>query len=164
MGSYVLVVFVSRIPAGTVFARARWPLHATLVRFDAAEPAARIRQRIGPALTARAAFAATVGGDAAFGRDGSVPVSLLDADSGLAALHVAVLDALGDAVHLPGGRHTKAGYRPHVSHTVGRLHPSDTLAVDHVALVDMRPDGDPRWRRVVFVWDLAPGPIQDATS
>ncbi|MET1034618.1 MAG: 2'-5' RNA ligase family protein [Arthrobacter sp.] len=154
MGSYVLVVFVRRLPEGAVFERATWPLHATLLRFDSREGAGTVASRVGPALAAVRSFAAEVGAEAGFGRDGSVPVSLLDADSGLARLHGELLDALEGHATLPGRQHTRAGYRPHVSHTAGRPRPGDRLLVDHVALVDMRPDGDPARRRVAAVWPL----------
>lgn len=154
MGSYVLVVFARPLAEGDVFERAAWPLHATLLRFDTREDRATVASRVGPALAAVRSFHAEVGPDAGFGRDGDVPVSLLDEGSGLARLHARLLDALEAHATLPGRHHTRSGYRPHISHTLGRPRPGDRLSVDHVALVDMRPDGDPTHRRVAAVWPL----------
>ncbi|MFB0834786.1 2'-5' RNA ligase family protein [Arthrobacter halodurans] len=156
MGSYVLVVFVRRLAEGAVFERSAWPLHATLLRFDTREGAGTVASRVGPALAGVGSFAAEVGAEAGFGRDGGVPVSLLDPDSGLASLHGELLEAFVGHATLPGAQHTRSGYRPHVSHTAGRPRRGDRLLVDHVALIDMRPDGDPSRRRVAAVWPLVP--------
>jgi len=159
MGSNVGVVFAEPLPEGTVFEREAWPLHATVLRFDTPHGSeeSELLRRIGRALAGRPASIAAVGQDAGFGRDGSIPVSLVEAGSGLPELHTAVLDELEGWAQLPGRHHTRAGYRPHVTHTVGRLWPGDRFSVDHAALVDMRPGGDHRFRRVVAVWPLGAG-------
>ena len=77
MGVYVTVVFVEPLAAGTEFLQTAWPLHVTLVRFDSAVPVPELAAVLGAALEGRDAFPAFVGRDARFGRNGSVPVSLV---------------------------------------------------------------------------------------
>ncbi|GHD02778.1 hypothetical protein [Zhihengliuella salsuginis] len=161
MGSYVVVVFVHPLAAGTRFGRREWPLHATLLRFDAAGPPALIRRLAGGAVARVRRGTALVGADDRFGRGGSVPVSLLAEAETLSALHRELHAALtGDpeaGTRLPGPRHALGGYRPHISHTTGRPHPGERLEVAEAALVDMRPDGDSRYRKVLAVWPLDDG-------
>jgi len=158
MGVYVTVVFVEPLPAGTEFLQSAWPLHVTLVRFDSAVPVPELAAVLEAALEGREAFTAVVGGDARFGRNGSVPVSLVDPATGLVDLHEALLygllHELGEEIRLPGPNHTRANYRPHVTHRVRRLNPGDTFEVRQVALVDMFPDRDRRFRRVLAAWTL----------
>jgi hypothetical protein len=71
------------------------------------------------------------------------------------ALLYGLLHELGEEIRLPGPNHTRANYRPHVTHRVRRLQPGDTFQVRQVALVDMFPDRDRRFRRVLEVWPLA---------
>jgi 2'-5' RNA ligase len=153
MGAYVAVVFVQPVQAGFTFPRAEWPLHLTLARFDTRESADAIRTRIGPALAAGLGFTARIGQDALFGRSGTVPVSLVEPHPKLQALHEALLDALGPAVHVLSPQHLRAHFRPHVTQLAGRLQPGDSLEVAQAALVDMRPGGDSRFRKVLAVWD-----------
>lgn len=160
----IFVAFVEPVAEGAVFLRTDWPLHITLLRFDAgatdgADPAGRVATLAeGPAQAALGA-ALTVGADAAFGRNGSVPVSLVKPDKTLHALHEALVEAV-TAVdgRILTPRHAMSGYRPHVSHhgapgaAVKRLNPGDAVVLDRIALVDMAPDGDHTIRRVLRLW------------
>ena len=161
MRNLVLVAFVEPVADGLVFPRSEWPLHITLVRFDAGGPdSADAAERIaglaeGPAMAALGARL-TVGEDAGFGRNGSVPVNLIQPQPDLQALHeqlVAAAGSLGGTILTPA--HTMAGYRPHVSHQGGkRLNPGDAVVLDRIALVDMAPDGDRTVRRILRLWAL----------
>lgn len=154
MGAFVVVAFVRPATAGYTFPRSRWPLHITLARFDTREPAESVSGRVGPALSGCLGFDVHIGADALFGRGGSVPVSLVEPEPRLQLLHDSLLDALGDEVHLLSPQHLRENFRPHVSHQAeGRLHAGDTVQVGRAALVDMRPDGDAKHRRVVAVWE-----------
>jgi 2'-5' RNA ligase len=153
MGVYVLVAFVVPVQAGLVFPRSGWPLHITLVRFDTRETAEVVSARLDGVLPARLGFGVNIGRDAQFGRDASVPVSLVEPEPALHLLHTAALDALGPQVHLPGAQHNRSNYRPHVTHAGERLQPGEQVWIGQVALVDMRPDNDPRLRRVLAVWE-----------
>ena len=161
MRNLILVAFVEPVTEGLVFPRTDWPLHITLVRFDAgttdgADPAERLSALVeAPAMAALGA-SLTVGNDAGFGRHGSVPVSLIQPQPDLQTLHeqlVAAVGSLGGKVLTPA--HTLSGYRPHVSHHGDkRLQPGDAVVLDRIALVDMAPDGDRTVRRVLRLWSL----------
>ncbi|WP_371818214.1 hypothetical protein [Pseudarthrobacter sp. C4D7] len=167
----IFVAFVEPVAEGQVFPRADWPLHITLVRFDlrydagaaattgatgtgtgtrdAADTAERIAALADAPAAAALGAALRLGEDAAFGRNGSVPVSLIEPQQDLQGLHgqlVAVVGSVDGRILTPA--HTLAGYRPHVSHHGGkRLHPGDAVVLDRVALVDMAPGGDHAIRR-----------------
>lgn len=164
MRNLIFVAFVEPVTGGQVFPRTDWPLHITLVRFDVdsaagADPAGSLAGLAeAPARTALGA-GLRVGEDAGFGRNGSVPVSLVDPHPALQALHEQLVQAVVDA----GGRiltprHTMSGYRPHVSHHgapgagIKRLRQGDAVVLDRVALVDMAPGGDHTIRRVLRLW------------
>jgi 2'-5' RNA ligase len=153
MGAFVVVVFVQPVATGLTFERSRWPLHITLTRFDTKEDADVVMGRLGPALTRHLGFLVRVGGDDYFGRNGTVHVSLVEPEPRLQRLHEECLAAVGPESHLLSPHHTGKHFRPHISHTMGRLYPGDEVAVRQAALVDMRPDSDSRFRRVLGVWD-----------
>ncbi|GAA1879854.1 hypothetical protein GCM10009715_28020 [Paeniglutamicibacter psychrophenolicus] len=155
MGAFVLVAFVVPVPAGLVFPRTSWPLHITLARFDSRDTVDVVRARLDVALPVLLGFGVLIGPDAQFGRNASVPVSLVDPEPALQRLHLAALEALGPQVHLPGAQHNGPNYRPHVTHADTRLRPGDKFRIRQAALVDMRPDNDPRLRRVLAVWESA---------
>lgn len=159
----IFVAFVEPVAEGQVFPRTDWPLHITLVRFDvrfdaATTGSADVAERIAGLADAPAAAALgtalAVGEDAAFGRNGSVPVSLIEPQQDLQGLHAQLVAAVGSMdgrILTPA--HTLAGYRPHVSHHGGkRLHRGDAVVLDRVALVDMAPGGDHAIRRVLRLW------------
>lgn len=157
MRNFVLVAFVEPVTEGQVFPRTQWPLHITLLRFDVDNAVAeQLAALAGPPAETALGAALTVEEDAGFGRNGSVPVSLVRPQPDLQALH----GQLATAVESAGGRiltpaHTRSGYRPHISHLHGRrLRPGDTLVLDRVALVDMAPDGDRTVRRILRLWTL----------
>jgi len=168
MRNLIFVAFVEPVAEGQVFLRSAWPLHITLVRFDVGSPdsadvAVRLTEQAGPHASAALGAGLTVGEDAAFGRNGTVPVSLVDPHPALQALHEQLVHAvtdLGATILTP--RHTLSGYRPHVSHHgaagagVKRLHPGDAVVLDRIALVDMAPDGDHTIRRVLRLWSREP--------
>jgi hypothetical protein len=163
MRNLIFVAFVDPVAEGQVFLRSAWPLHITLVRFDVGSPdstdvAVRLAEQAGPPAAAALGAGLAVGEDAAFGRNGTVPVSLVEPHPALQALHEQLVHAvteLGATILTP--RHTLSGYRPHVSHHGDkRLHPGDAVVLDRIALVDMAPDGDHTIRRVLRLWSREP--------
>jgi hypothetical protein len=161
MRNLIFVVFVEPVAEGQVFLRTDWPLHITLVRFDvetpdSADPAQHIAALSEVPAIAALGAALTAGQDAGFGRNGSVPVSLIQPQKDLQTLHeqlVGAVGSLGGKILTPG--HTLSGYRPHVSHHGDkRLNHGDAVVLDRIALVDMAPDGDRTVRRVLRLWSL----------
>ncbi len=104
-------------------------------------------------VPARLGFGVRIGPDAQFGRNGSVPVSLVEPEPALQRFHTAAPEALGPQADLPGARHNGPNYRPHVTHAGTRLVPGEQVLIRQAALADMRPDDDPRLRRVLAVWE-----------
>ncbi|MFJ6027215.1 2'-5' RNA ligase family protein [Pseudarthrobacter sp. NPDC092424] len=159
----IFVAFVEEVAEEQVFLRTDWPLHITLVRFDAdastgGDPAAAVAAAADAPARAALGTMLRIGEDAGFGRDGSVPVSLVEAQPQLQTLH----EELVRAVSGQGGRiltpyHTLSGYRPHVSHRgttpdTKRLRPGDAVVLGRIALVDMAPGGDRTIRRILRLW------------
>lgn len=153
-----MAAFVEPVAAGQEFPRTDWPMHITLVRFDVENDGDTARFAALAEMPAKQALGTVlaVGGDDRFGRQGSVPVSLVEADPALQALH----DSLVQAVDQVSGRiasphHTRRNFRPHVSHHGDkRLNPGDAVVLGHIALVDMAPDGNRSIRRILELWEL----------
>ncbi|MGX5715777.1 2'-5' RNA ligase family protein [Arthrobacter sp. MAHUQ-56] len=168
MRNLIFVAFVEPVADGQVFPRTDWPLHITLVRFDLTFDAgtsagADVVERLAGLADAPAAAALgaqlAVGEDAAFGRNGSVPVSLVEPHGALQELHGQLVQLVSDVEgRILTPRHTLTGYRPHVSHQTStegdakRLHQGDAVVLDRIALVDMAPGGDHTTRRVLRLW------------
>lgn len=171
MRNLIVVAFLEPVTEGVEFPRDAWPLHITLVKFDVVGPlpegnndgdaaagdalAARVAALMDAPVRAALGSVVTVGGQAGFGRGGSVPVSLIEASAPLQALHealVRVVEGLPGRVATPG--YTMAGFRPHVSHRGGKApRAGDPVELDRVALVDMAPDGGHATRRVLRLWE-----------
>jgi hypothetical protein len=100
----------------------------------------------------------TVGGEARFGRNGSIPVNLIEPDEQLQSLHdalVRIVQELPGRISTPA--YTLAGYRPHVSHHGDkRLRQGDAVGLDRIALVDMAPGGGHATRRILKLWTYHP--------
>ncbi|MDQ4502462.1 2'-5' RNA ligase family protein [Sinomonas sp. ASV322] len=157
LGAFVVVSFVEPTPVGTRFSKRSWPLHVTLVRFDA--PRAAALAACGRALSALdGAIRVRVAGEADFGYRGRVRVSLVEADPVLQELHDGVLAEVQTAVREGGGhvhspQHTGRGFRPHVSvQGTRRVRRGEWLSLETVSLVDMAPGGDTSVRDVVAEW------------
>ncbi|OFI39091.1 hypothetical protein BIU82_15715 [Arthrobacter sp. SW1] len=163
MWKLVMVVFTEEVAEGLVFPRDDWPLHITLLRFDLESPPEapsdvvhHLAERAAAPVKGALGAELTVGADERFGRQGSIPVSLVEHHPLLQGLHEELFDAvaeLGGNVATP--HHTLAGYRPHISHHNGRRpHEGDAVLLDRVALVDMAPGGNHTIRRVLKLWRL----------
>lgn len=157
LGAFVVVAFLEPTAVGAPFSKRSWPLHVTLLRFDARRVAAL--EAVGRALAVDdAPVPVTIGADADFGYRGRVRVSLVEPEPRLQRLHDRILEEVGAAVSAGGGRihspqHTGRGFRPHVTvQGDRRAHEGDTVLLDEFALVDMAPDGDTSIRVPVAAW------------
>jgi 2'-5' RNA ligase len=158
MRNLIMVAFIEPVWEGQEFLRTDWPLHITLVRFDVTDDGGTARFASLAEVPAKQALGSvlSIGGDHHFGHQGSVPVSLVKDDPALQALH----ESLVQAVEQLSGRvasphHTRRLFRPHVSHHgEQRVNPGDAVVLDHIALVDMAPDGDRTIRRILKLWEL----------
>lgn len=172
MRNLIVVAFLEPVTEGMEFPRDAWPLHITLVKFDVVEQlpaddggadavlsgdtlATQVAGLMDAPARAALGSTVTVGGEAGFGRGGSVQVSLIEPSAPLQALHealVAAVEALHGRVATPG--YTMAAFRPHVSHR-GEKAPraGEQMSLDRIALVDMAPDGGHATRRVLRLWE-----------
>lgn len=153
MGAFVVVAFVEPTPVGVPFSKRRWPLHVTLLRFDA--PRGPAMAAVGRALAAHHdPITVRIADDANFGFHGRVRVSLVHHEPGLHALHERVLSevaAVGGRVHSP--QHTGRGFRPHITvQGDRRVHEGERVVLDDFALIDMAPDGDTSVRLPLVAW------------
>jgi len=157
MARFVVVLPLVPLAAGDEFTVADWPLHVTLVEpFATEHPAGIVAEAVRVATADSAVVRATAGDDAMFGRRRDVPVTLVCDGGELAALRKRTLDALHRAGVDTG--HLRADFRPHVTRKHhGRLRAGERVALDTVALIDMRPPQGSHHRRVVAAWRLHPG-------
>ncbi|MBO1268031.1 2'-5' RNA ligase family protein [Arthrobacter cavernae] len=165
MRNLIMVAFIEPVADGLEFPRTNWPLHITLLRFDVGpSESAGVAERLielaaVPVMGALGALL-TVGPDAEFGHQGSIPVSLVEHDPLLQGLHEELFDAvveLGGTAATP--RYVLNNYRPHISHH-DRRQPKqgDVVVLDRVALVDMAPDSNHTIRRILKLWALPEEP------
>ncbi|GAA2126865.1 hypothetical protein GCM10009825_04390 [Arthrobacter humicola] len=176
MRNLIAVAFVEPVVEGLEFPRNDWPLHITLVKFDVVELqaaagaqietppgsgdplAAKISALMADPVAAALGCRVRVGGEARFGRAGSIPVNLIEPNEHLQALHnalVGIVEQLPGRIPTPA--YTLAGYRPHVSHHGDkRLREGDAVALDRIALVDMAPGGGHSTRRILTLWTDGP--------
>ena len=156
MARFVVVLPLVPLAAGDEFTVADWPLHITLVEpFATEHPAGVVAEAVHMAIAGAAIVHATAGDDAMFGRRRDVPVTLVGDGGELAALRKRTLDALHRAGVDTG--HVRVDFRPHVTRKHhGRLRVGDEMALDTVALIDMRPPEGSHHRRVVASIRLGP--------
>ncbi len=162
MARFVVVLPLVPLAAGDEFTVADWPLHVTLVEpFATEHPAGAVADAVRSATTGATVVRATAGEEAMFGRRRDVPVTLVRDGGELAVLRQRTLDALHSAGIDTG--HMRADFRPHVTRKHhGRLHAGDRVALDTVALIDMRPPEGSHHRRVVAAMRL--GAASDPVS
>ncbi|MFJ5957484.1 2'-5' RNA ligase family protein [Paenarthrobacter sp. NPDC092416] len=165
MRNLIWVAFTEPVQPSLVFPRSDWPLHITLLRFDAgAQVSADVENVLSRLAEAPVKGALgtqlRVGEEAGFGHMGSIPVSLIDHNPLLQGLHEELVEAavsVGARIATPN--YVLGSYRPHISHHDGRRpKPGDVVVLDQVALVDMAPEGDHTIRRILRLW------TQDAQS
>ena len=149
MARFVVVLPLVPLAAGDEFTVADWPLHITLVEpFATEHPAGIVADAVQAATADSAVVRATAGEEAMFGRRRDVPVTLVRDGGELAALRSRTLDALHRAGVDTGPM--RADFRPHVTRKHhGRLGEGERIALDTVALIDMRPPEGSHHRRVV---------------
>ncbi|WP_138444418.1 2'-5' RNA ligase family protein [Sinomonas susongensis] len=162
LGAFVVVAWIEPAGVGVPFSKREWPLHVTLLRFDA--PRVPALDAVGRAIAVDdGPIPVVVAGDADFGFRGRVRVSLVQPEPRLQALHDRIVAEVAEAVEAGGGRihspqHTGAGFRPHISvQGERRVHRGERLILDTFALVDMAPDGDSSIRVPVAAWGEGAG-------
>ncbi|GAA3878050.1 hypothetical protein GCM10022381_20600 [Leifsonia kafniensis] len=158
MSRLVIVLPLTPLQVGESFAVADWPLHITvlppfLTHAEPTDVAAAINEAAAgqPSLTAR------VGHDELFGRRHDIPVSVVDDNPALTALHRTLKEAMRLFAASPEEpAFTGPGFRAHVTvKRQGRVHEGDLLTLTQIALVDMAPRAAASGRTVLATLDLA---------
>ncbi len=158
-----LVIVLPLVPlrTGDSFAVSDWPLHVTVLPpFATAAPASEIAEAMSAVAQAVPAIAGTAGPDAMFGRRHNVPVTLVEENEQLNAMHRALVAAVRPFAAAPDERaFTGSGFRPHITiKNSSRAHDGDRLVLTQIALVDMAPRAASSGRTVLATAALRPTP------
>ncbi len=154
MARFVVVLPLVPLAAGDEFTVADWPLHVTLVEpFSTELTEAELARVLEPLASDASVIRAAAGAAELFGRRRDVPVTLVRDGGELAALRERAVAALG-GVGVELGR-SRLEFRPHVTHKRhGRLRFGDSVVLECLALIDMRPPEGSHHRRVAAAWRL----------
>ena len=157
----VVVLPLAPLNVGDTFLVRDWPLHVTVLApflTDAAPGA--IAEALAAAASALPALSVVAGGAERFGRRHDIPVTVLEPNPELTALHDAVVAAVRPFAAAPDeAAFTGTEFRAHVTDKHhARVTTGDTLELSQLALVDMAPRADPAGRAVLATIPLRPRP------
>ena len=158
MPRLVVILPLEPMAVGDGYPLSTWPLHLTVApTFVIDVDLARVIAAVAAALRPEPALTLTAGPDAGFGRSMNLPVSLIEPNPQLQAVHLALVDTLEQlGATFDDPDFTRDGYGPHVTMTrLDRVRPGDRLDLRQAAIVDMQPVGDDRNRYVVWTHSLA---------
>lgn len=157
MQKYTIVVFLGSIPTGTEFAASQWPLHVTLAPRFAFEWNSDCTAQIKELTHSQKAITAAAQNDIYLGPAKNIHVTKVAPNMNLQLLHKKLVDFLekGGAI-FDEPHYNNDGYLPHVtirSPTI-RAVEGDTIIIDHLAVIDMYPNGDIHNRKVIETINL----------
>ncbi|MHA6694268.1 2'-5' RNA ligase family protein [Homoserinimonas sp. A520] len=140
MSRLVVVLPLSPLAEGDSFAVSEWPLHVTVLPpFLTDASASEVGDAIRSAASDHPAMKVVAAQDELFGRRHDIPVTLIDENEQLTAMHQALRAAVRPFAAAPDEpAFTGAGFRPHVTvKTHGRVHAGDEFTLTQLAIVDM---------------------------
>jgi 2'-5' RNA ligase len=153
---YVVVHFIDVKNTPTNFHMSQWPLHITLLANFQIIDIDKLQTELVSFTEQRTPFTVAAKGEALFGPQQDVRVSLIEPNSNILGLHADLLkmaldmNALFDAPQYNG-----PGYRPHSTiHDYARVQDGQSVAVDSLTLVDRFPDNDIKRRRIIQTFDF----------
>jgi 2'-5' RNA ligase len=152
MSRYVVVLLLQPVAVGDSFITREWPLHVTLLPvFASPATPAELGDRLAAAAGAAEPVAVVAGADEGFGPAKTIPVTVIEPNPDLDALHAAFMTAIENAEpEYENPEFTGPGYRAHVTiKRYERVTAGDRLMLEQVALVDMEP-GQPGGGRTVL--------------
>jgi 2'-5' RNA ligase len=161
MPRLVVVLPLAPLTVGDTFLVRDWPLHVTVLAPFLTDAAPRlIAQAIIAAASAQTALRVVAGGRERFGRREDVPVTVLQPDPGLTALHDLVVAAVRPFAASPGEpAFTGTEFRAHVTDKHhARVREGEALLLGQIALVDMAPRAAATGRTVLATIALQPRP------
>jgi 2'-5' RNA ligase len=142
MSRLVVVLPLSPLTEGDSFAVNEWPLHVTVLPpFLTGATGSEVGDAIRSVASAQPALRVVAAHDEMFGRRHDIPVTVMEDNEQLTALHHALRDAVRPFATAPEEpAFTGARFRPHVTlKQHGRVHEGDEFTLTQVAVVDMAP-------------------------
>lgn len=153
---YVIVHFVQSAKVPSEFSAKEWPLHITLLSNFQISHLPELEKELAVYAHNTNPFDVTANGEALFGPNKNVAVSLIRPDESLIDMHKQLLSiatklgAVYDEVAFIG-----EGYRPHATIQVkSRLLDGQKIMLSDFTLVDMYPNNDINRRRIIKTFSL----------
>jgi 2'-5' RNA ligase len=153
---YVVVHFIDLQSVPFNFPMSEWPLHVTLLANFQTDRIDEAKTQLAELAAESKPFEIRVDGEASFGPQQSVAVSLIHPDDNIKSLHNKLLElanGLGAVFDEP--IYNGDGYRPHATiQQKDRLRDQQTVTLNSFTLVDMFPDQDIQRRQVIKTYTL----------
>lgn len=154
---YVVAHFINADNVPDEFVASQWPLHVTLLaNFTIAQPLEKLISALANYAKQTKVFDITADGEAQFGPEGNVSVSLIRPNENIAEIHSQLtimteeLGAVYDETRFMGD-----GYRPHATiQADSRLADGQVITVNNFTLVDMYPHNDIGRRAIITTFPL----------
>lgn len=148
---YVIVHFIDTDNVPEEFPMSEWPLHVTLLANFRIDQLDQLKMELEKFIEHAEPFDIKADGEAKFGPNQSVAVSLIRPDYNIIKLHNDLLDmatrlgAIFDEPAFIGN-----GYRPHSTiQQKERLQDEQTIKLNNLTLIDMYPNEDIKRRKII---------------
>lgn len=153
---YVIVHFVDIGKTPVNFSASEWPLHITLLANFQVEDIVSFSRRLEEYSQRHAAFTVRSSGEALFGPQQNVRVSLIEQNKSILTTHNDLLSiATEQGSILDEPKFAGTGYRPHATIQIdNRLHDHEEIKINTFSLVDMFPSHDHTQRKIIQTYTL----------
>lgn len=153
---YVVVCFIDVGSVPINFPMSEWPLHVTLLANFRTDRIEDVKSQLKKLAQQTVPFEIRADGEALFGPQQSVAVSLIHPDENIKKLHSQLLEVateLGAVFDEP--MYNAAGYRPHATiQSKNRFRDQQIVTLDSFTLIDMFPNDDIKRRQVIETYRL----------
>lgn len=154
---YVIVHFLQTTPDGAHFAAKDWPLHITLAsNFQIARQEVNLLEKLATFAKNHTSVATTAADDAHFGPNQEVLVTTFNVPPQLQKLHEDLIKLLKENNAIfDTPEYLESGFRPHATvQQNARANRGNTVIISDFALVDMFPNSDANYRRIMQTFSL----------
>lgn len=153
---YVIVHFIDIKATPVNFTASEWPLHITLLANFQVTDIDSFKHELAELSKQYTAFTVRANGEALFGPQQNVKVSLIEPSDAILALHNELLSmAIRRKAILDEPGFAGTGYRPHATiQAKHRLQDQEVVKIDSLSLVDMYPGEDFQRRQVIETYQL----------
>jgi 2'-5' RNA ligase len=153
---YVIVHFIDKVKVPEEFPASEWPLHVTLLANFRIAKLDLLKDRLADYARQTKPLTISASGEALFGPNKNVEVSLIQPDTGIVELHnklLSIVFKLGAVFDEPNFNGT--GFRPHATIQIkSRLQDKEIVNLDSLSLVDMYPNNEISRRRIIETYKL----------